>query len=199
MFKKIVPVIILLVLAGLILFFTKDKPTLENPKPDTEENPNIPTPELETPKLPLKNDDKTLAWNLFQKYLSYNKAKDIEGIKTVVYKISDVCLEPKTRIDCEARMAAAYGYGSTLKEEDFTNVWSDAKQTILSTEFWVENKPDMDLVGRFRSIIFFVRDEKGVLKVLSFSPFQGGATNVGEASMEEVADRVVRWTEDEDM
>ena len=115
----------------------------------------------------------------------------------MVYKIAPVCEDPKLRIDCEGRMGSAYSYGSTLKKEDFTNVWSDEKQIILSTDFWLESSEDMDQYGRFRSIIFFVKSETG-WKLLSFSPTKGGATNKGAASQEEIDARLIRYTEDKD-
>src|SRR3989344_130855 len=120
------------------------------------------TPDLEAPDLdiglPLSNDPKDVAWNLFQKYLNFNKIKNKEGVKSVVYKIAAVCEDPKTTIECEGRMGAAYQYGNTLKKEYFVNVWQDEKQIILSTDFWIEDSDDMDLLGRFRSIIYFRRD-----------------------------------------
>ena len=165
---------------------------------DQSETPNLEAPDFGF-NLPLSNDPKDVAWNLFQKYLNYNKNKDKEGIKSVVYKIAVVCTDPKTTIDCESRMNSAYQYGSRLKKEDFVNVWQDEKQIILSTDFWIEDKPDLDMLGRFRAIVYFVRDDKGDLKLLSFSPSKGGATIKGEASQEELDARVIRWTEDNDI
>ena len=165
---------------------------------DEEKKPLIGEPEAPEQTLPLANDPKTLAWNLFQKYVGFNKARDLDGVKSVVYKIAAVCLDPKTRIDCEARMGAAYEYGSALKKEDFVNVWSDERQTILVTDFWTEESSAYESIGRFRSIIFFVKDDQGVLKLLSFTPSQGGATSKGSASDAELQGRIVRWTEDND-
>lgn len=155
-------------------------------------------PEVPEMSLPLSNNPKDAAWNLFQKYLEYNKTRNLAGIKSVVYKIAPVCEDPKTRIDCEARMGAAYSYGNAFKKSDFVHFWSDEKQAILATDFWIENNKDMNLIGRFRSIIFFLKDEAGNLKMLSFSPTQGGATGRGEASEEELTARVTRWSEDTD-
>ena len=160
------------------------------------------TPDLEAPDLdiglPLSNDPKDVAWNLFQKYLNYNKNKNKEGVKSVVYKIAAVCTDPKTTIDCEGRMNSAWEYGSQLKKEDFVNVWQDEKQIILSTDFWIEDSDDMDLLGRFRSIIYFIRDVEGNLKLLSFSPSKGGATTKAGVGMEELNARIIRYTEDND-
>jgi hypothetical protein len=148
--------------------------------------------------LPLSNSPKDVAWELFQKYLAYNKDRDLEGVKETVYKIAQVCEDPKQRIDCESRMGSAYSYGSQLKKEDFTNVWSDQKQIILSSDFWLESSEDLDQYGRFRSIIFFIKADDDSWKLLSFSPTQGGATRKGVASQEEVDARIMRYTEDKD-
>ena len=200
MLKKIILGIIVIILAGGLLWFLGKKGA-----PSATQNENIEkpeesslTPELPQPTLPFSNDPKDVAWNLFQKYLAYNKARDFEGVKSVVYKIAAVCANPQTRIDCEARMNAAYQYGSVLKKENFVNIWTDEKQIILTTDFWVEDSDDMDLLGRFRSIIFFVKDSSDQLKLLSFTPQQGGATGKGTASQEELNDRILRWTEDGD-
>lgn len=156
-------------------------------------NPNIPDQTL-----PLSNAPKDVAWALFQKYLAFNKARDFEGVRGAVYKIASVCADPKTRIDCEARMNLAYQYGSILKKEDFVNVWSDEKQIILATDFWLESIEKLDQYGRFRSIIFFVKGEDDNWKLLSFSPTMGNATNKGAASREEVDARLIIYTEDKD-
>jgi len=168
----------------------------ENPEVNVEKtkiNPNI-----FGITLPFSNTPKDAAWTLFQKYLEYNKAQNLDGVRSVVYKVASVCEDPKTTIDCKARMSAAYSYGSAMKKENFTNIWSDEKQIILSTDFWLESSEDMDQYGRFRSIIFFIKDADGNLKMLSFSPTKGGATNKGVASQEEVDDRIIRYTEDND-
>lgn len=148
--------------------------------------------------LPFSNAPKDVAWAVFQKYLSYNKDKNLEGVKSVVYKVAPVCEDSKTRIDCEARMGSAYSYGSALKKEDFTNVWNDEKQIILSTDFWLESAKDLDQYGRFRSILFFVKGADNNWKLLSFSPYAGGAVNKGAASQEEIDSRLIIYTEDND-
>lgn len=148
--------------------------------------------------LPLSNDPKDVAWAVFQKYLGYNEDQNLEGVKNTVYKVASVCEDPKTTIDCKARMNLAYKYGSTLKKEDFKNIWSDEKQIILSTNFWTESSKDLDQYGRFRSIIFFIKGTDNEWKLLSFSPAKGGAINKGEASQEEVDQRLIRYTEDND-
>lgn len=169
-------------------------PTGKNEENNIEKvkiDPNIPGMTL-----PLSNDPKDVAWALFQKYLGYNKIQDLDGVRSTVYKVASVCDDPKTTIDCKARMSLAYQYGSALKKEDFVNVWSDEKQIILSTDFKTEE--NVDTLRRTRSIIFFVIDDTGDIRMLSFSPFKGAITSKGAASKEEFDYRILRYTEDKD-
>lgn len=207
--KKISSIIGLLVVIGIstVLVFNQKNifssnvataPIIESGPQKIKINPNI-----INITLPLSNDPKDVAWALFQKYLQFNKDQNLEGVKSVVYKISSVCNDPKDTIDCKARMGNAYKYGSALKKEDFVNVWSDEKQIILSTDF--KSQEDDYTASRARSIIFFIKDETGnqpagetSLKMLSFSPFKGATTPKGTASEQEVKDRLIIYTEDTD-
>lgn len=173
---------------------SKNDTKTENQKPN-----EIVVGDIPEQKLPLSNDSKDMVWGLFQKYLSYNKNKNLEGVKSIVYKLSPVCMDPKTQLDCYARMALAYQYGSVLKEDNLKNFWMDEKQIILSSDFWEEQGKDTNDLGRYRSIISFIKDEKGEWKLLSFSPFKGVLVSIGQAPIEEVKDRVARFTEDKDM
>ncbi|MEK7200627.1 MAG: hypothetical protein AAB672_00645 [Patescibacteria group bacterium] len=198
--KKIITITGIIALI-LVLFFvfrnTSLAPVVNNNSGTNTEKIKI-DPNIPGQTLPLSNDPKDVAWALFQKYLAFNKARDFEGVKSVVYKIASVCTDPKTRIDCEARMNSAYQYGSTLKKEDFVNIWSDENQIILSTDFWLESIEKLDQYGRFRSIIFFVKGADNEWKLLSFSPTMGNATNKGAANQEEVDTRLIIYTEDKD-
>lgn len=197
MTKKIIAIFGVLIVVFVAFFIIKNPPS--SPAVTTEPENNVPKiqidPIIPDQILPLSNNPKDIAWALFQKYLGYNKNKDIEGVRSVVYKIASICEDPKTRIDCEGRMGAAYSYGSALKKEDFTNIWIDEKQIILSTDFKIEE--DDSAIGRNRAIIFFIKDESG-LKMLSFSPFKGAVTSKSTASKEELNDRLIIYTEDKD-
>src|SRR3989344_9440770 len=145
--------------------------------------------------LPLSNSPKNVAWETFQKYLKYNKEQNLEGVKSIVYKVAPICEDVKNTIECKARMSLAYQYGSVLKKENFVNIWSDEKQIILATDFKIEE--DDSILGRHRAIIFFVKDNES-LKLLSFSPFKGATISKGVASREEIDDRLIIYTEDKD-
>lgn len=194
---------ILVVVLGsfLIIKNTSQAPAEQKiPEQKTENNvsPIQIDPIVSEQTLPLSNDPLDIAWATFTKYLAFNKEQNLAGVKSVVYKVASVCDDPKTLIDCKARMGSAYSYGSNLKKADFVNVWQDEKQIILATDFWLESSTDLDQYGRFRSIIFFVKGADGEWKLLSFSPTKGGATNKGSASQAEVDDRIIHYTEDND-
>ncbi len=192
-------IVLVLIVLGLVLTKRSEAPTAE-PSVNDELTASSTDQVASTSdsSTPLAKDPKTEAWDLFQKYLSYNKNQDLAGVKSLVYKISKVCDTTKPSDECKARMSSAYAHGSTLKKEDFINVWSDKRQTVLTTDFWTETSVELNLVGRFRSMIVFVRNEKGELKLLSFSPTKGGATAKNSAPEQELNDRIIRWSEDKD-
>jgi hypothetical protein len=202
MTKKIILIAgILIVVAGLFLVLknvsfapvVNDKSTST---PVTVDKVKI-DPNISEQTLPFSNNPKDVAWALFQKYLAYNKDQNIEGVRSTVYKVAAVCNDPKTLIDCKARMGAAYSYGSALKKEDFTNIWDDEKQMILSTDFKVSE--DDVSISRTRSIIFFVKDGAGGLRMLSFSPSKGAIVDKDTtAPRQELNDRLIIYTEDQD-
>lgn len=199
MTKKIITILAILIVGGAIFWVTKNISSTPVP---IEKTPNkvekikiAPVIIGSDQTLPLSNDPKDVAWAFFQKYLEFNKNKNLEGVRSTVYKISAVCEDPKTRIDCEARMGAAYKYGSALKKEDFVHIWEDENQIILSSDFKINE--DDSIIGRNRAIIFFLKTETG-LKLLSFSPFKGSTISKGEASEQELSDRLIIYTQDND-
>lgn len=142
--------------------------------------------------------EKDIAWDLFQKYLLANKEHDLNGVKSMVYKMSPVCEQTASTTECFARMDSAYAYGSGFKKEDFIYFWHDDKQMIFASDYWTESSESIDLYGRFRSIIFFIKNNDGQWQILSWSPTKGGAVNKGKASQREIDDRLIRYTEDND-
>lgn len=198
MAKKIIAIIGFLIVV-VVIFVLSNKNTLPTLTPATSEQDEADkveiSPDLPEMTLPLSNNPKDVAWALFQKYLRYNKNQDLEGVRSVVHRVAAVCEDLKTTVDCKARMALAYQYGSTLKKEDFKNVWDDKKQTILSTDF--TTREDDSIISRSRGIIFFIKTETG-LEMLSFSPSKGVVASKGAASQEELNYRIVNYTKDED-
>lgn len=162
-----------------------------------EVSPELPDININDLGTSLSNDPKDRAWNLFQKYLNFNKNNDLEGVKSVIYRISPICEDTKTKTDCEARMQSAYSYGKVLLKSEFKNIWEDDKQLVLSTDFWTQE--DEKVVARFRSTIFFVKNEDGSLKLLSFNPRMGALVNAESAPVEELRSRVKIYTDDNDL
>jgi len=210
--KKIIFGLILMiaivVMGSVIFIINKEKtPSLLEENNTQEKNQNIENDNgtslnPETPNEPLApaipTSVKDTVWDLFQKYLAYNKELDLDGVKSVVHKVSDICNTEKPTEECKSRMSSAYSYGNVLEKEEFVNVWQDEKQLILSTDFWTEESKDLDQYGRFRAIIFFIKDEDNNWKLLSFSPFKGKIFLMGSASREEFTERAVIYTEDND-
>jgi hypothetical protein len=146
--------------------------------------------------LPLSNNSRDMAWAVFQKYLSYNKDHNLDGVKSIVYKVNSICADKVATDECKNRMDLAYSYGSALKKEDFVNVWSDSKQTILATDFKIQE--DDNTIGRNRSIIFFIKDSSNKLVMLSFSPFQGAVLPKASNTREDLINKLTVLTEDKD-
>lgn len=205
--KKIILILLAVVLvAGGVYFINSKKvapidtpvENIEQPEEQIVQNTQGTSTPASKPATPGKEATKTLAWDLFQKYLSYNKVGDLSGVKSSVYKISEVCDMATPNQECKDRMQSAYSYGSVLKKEEFKNVWYDERQIILSTDFWTENSTEMGAYGRFRAIIFFIKDESGSWKMLSFSPFKGSIATKKEFG-EKAEAEVKLQSDDSDM
>jgi hypothetical protein len=203
--KILYVIVVILVATGLFVVLNRGNKTSNIPanglvaeqsnQIDQSGNSSV-VPQLPNITLPFSSAPKDVAWDLFQKYLEFNRKRDLEGVRSTVYKVAPVCDDPKGRLDCEARMGLAYNYGSALKKEDFVNVWNDQYQIILSTDFKIQE--DDTAISRKRGIIFFIRNENGDLKLLSFSPSKGAFSTKGDAPKEEIDARIIRWSEDND-
>jgi len=205
--KKILSIIaLIIVIVVLIVFFFNYKnnyspviiqdnlatSTVEKTSSSTQTEANS---KALTPTISQPNSAKDIAWVVFQKYLGYNKSHNLDGVKSIVYKVSPVCADKVATAECKNRMDLAYQYGSSLKKEDFINVWSDQKQTILATDFKIQE--DDNVIGRNRAIIFFINDTTG-LKLLSFSPFKGAVLPKASTTREELLSKLTTYTEDKD-
>lgn len=196
---KILYVILVLFAVGAIFFIiNRSEPSRANSNNTGAEDQNGSSiiPNLPDINLPFSNSPQDVAWDLLQKYLEFNRQRDLEGVRSTVYKVAPVCNDPKLVLDCHARMGLAYNYGSQLKKQDFKNVWSDQKQIIISTDFRFEE--DENNASRNRGIIFFIYDENNKLRLLSFSPFRGSIISKGAMNTEETKNLIERWTDDAD-
>lgn len=126
---------------------------------------------------PSKNISADEAWKVIQNYLAYAKAKDMSGVASLSYQLSDSCSKAlknsgdnSSKTDCLGKIENAYSMGSAFKQSDFTNVWSDSRQIILSTPW--KNWDGSNIGGLLRSIIYEVNTSSG-LKVLYFNNAAG--------------------------
>jgi hypothetical protein len=129
----------------------------------------------------------TEAFNTLSGYQAALKNHDVSGLKTYSYKVSDTCQNTASTTECFARMDTAAGMVAQFfaNKAAFTNVWFDNKQTILSTDYKLEDATTSPTASENRSIMFFARDNSGHLKVIYFSqPYDsivwtkiGGATD----------------------
>jgi len=208
--KKIIYVVaglLILIIIGFVIKKEALSPTAENLNDQSfvatstpenivlKESPSVENTDSKTSSN-VSNPIKDEAWNLFQKYLSYNNDKNLDGVKSVVYKISNVCNTDKPSNDCINRMSMAYFYGMQMKKDLFVNVWSDNRQVIMSTDF--DTDTEATTTTRYHSAIFFVRGSDGALKLLSFSPILGSTLNTGSYSVDEIKQRLISLTEDGD-
>ena len=94
------------------------------------------------------------AWQVFENYLEFARAHNLDGVKSLSYQISATCQDLAREAECLTLMDSVYAFGNALKKEDFSHVNYDNRQVILFTD-----APNV-------AILYFTRDEKGVLKIL---------------------------------
>jgi hypothetical protein len=164
--KKYILILVIILGLGAIWYGWHNKAEAPiQPVAGEENSTSTPVVIEEKPVVNLTGEE--LAWQVFQNYLAYNKAHDLEKVKSVVYKISPICESPASTTECFARMDAAYEFGSKMKKAGMVNYWEDAKQAILSSEpKLVDNEKT---IGYSKEIIYFVK-VGGQLKLLRFYP-----------------------------
>jgi len=150
-----------------------------------------------TTKSEIKTTLSRTAWTVFQNYLSFAEANNLTGIKSLSYQLSPTCADEAKTEECNALMDNAYFFGKDMKEKDFTNIWSDSKQIILSTDF---QKKDVGTttVAYTREIIYFIQNSQGSSKILYFSPEDGVIILRKDLSDEEIDTRIRNMTKDSD-
>jgi hypothetical protein len=139
--------------------------------------------------------EKDEAWSVLEQYLNFAKDKNIEGVKSLSYQISDDCKDIAKKARCEEKITSVYLIGTALHKDDFKNIWSDKKQIILTTDFF--RADDEDYAGLARSAVFFVKDG-GKIKVLSFTPGRGAFTPKASSTEAEIITILNAKSKDED-
>ncbi len=153
--KKIIAIVAIFA-AGTILFASDYIFEIGEPLPGRGSSISLPSFSLPFLKILPANDAvvNAEAWIVFETYLEFARTHNLDGVKSLSYQISAACQDLARESECLTLMDSVYAFGSTLKKEDFNHVYYDNRQVILST--------DAPAVA----ILYFTRDEKGVLKML---------------------------------
>lgn len=200
--KPIIIILVLLVITFVYLTYFKNKPadpTISLESIDTVEISSS-TVETNTPTAISANTSiKDKAWETLQKYLNFAKTRDIEGVRSLSYQLTDSCKNytksEENKKDCDAKMDTVAFFGTSFVKKDFVEVWSDSKQIILATDFRIEENEEA--ISRTRSIIYFVVDD-GVIKMLKFEPAKGSILQKEGLTKAEIDKRLLDFTEDSD-
>lgn len=199
---------IIVIGGGGFLAFKFTPATPEGPAPIIDQNMPIEwqqeaTTTSQTPVPPPQGGFVALrdqAWIVLNQYLAYAKAKNIEGLKTVSYQLSDSCknytVSEENKKDCDAKMETVAFLGQELKKERFIYTWSDKKQIILATDF--RNEENDVRISKSRGIVYFVIDSNGSIKLLSFNHAKGAFIDKANFPKEQWEERLTTFTADKD-
>lgn len=107
------------------------------------------------------------AWTVFQEYLAAAKRHDLGTLTRHSYQLSPQCTDPRLKNQCPVLMDDVYKFFSPFTEQDFSTVWWDDKQIILSTDARVSTTSGAEWVTR--SFLYFAV-KGGDIKVLYGNP-----------------------------
>ncbi|MDP2650969.1 MAG: hypothetical protein Q8O98_00075 [bacterium] len=96
------------------------------------------------------------AWSSFERYITFSKAHDIEGVKSLSHQVSPACADVAREEECITLMESVAFFTGSIREEDITHVESDRKQIVMWTDYIDGN----------RTILYFTRESGGEPKVL---------------------------------
>lgn len=102
------------------------------------------------------------AWAVFDQYREFAKEGDLEGVKSLSHQVSDTCLDPEQREECNALMQSVYLFTENWEQKDFTNIAYDGRQIVMSTDYF-QTIEDGSAV---KTVIFFTRASTGEPRVL---------------------------------
>jgi len=95
------------------------------------------------------------AWQVVEEYLEYARTHNLEGIKSLSYKLSETCADESKQEECYGLMDSVYNIISLFKSTDFKHVlWNDRKITLFT-----------DYKDGTRVALYFVRDNDNILKI----------------------------------
>jgi hypothetical protein len=95
-------------------------------------------------------------------------------------------------------MDNVYAIGSLFKKEDFKNVWSDAKNLIISTDYSRVDDSSGIFVGYTRAIMYFVVENNNP-KLLSLNNFDGVMVVKNNFTEEEITNKLNELVLDSDL
>ena len=115
-------------------------------------------------------DPKTAArpndpWVVFDLFVEYAKAGDVDGIRSVLFQPELVRCDNVTKEQCDNMIRFAYLVTSLAYKPEYVHRWEDDKQIILSTDY----KPlgdDAAGQGYERNYLYFAYASDGQLKYL---------------------------------
>lgn len=93
------------------------------------------------------------AWGVFERYIAFAKARDIEGVKSLSHSVSEACADPEREADCLVLIDSVATIGDIFQKDEFSNVVSNKSEVLLHSA-----APSI-------AIIHFIRSSEGELKI----------------------------------
>lgn len=112
------------------------------------------------------------AWSVFEQYREFAKNNNLEGVKSLSHQVSDTCLDPERREECNTLMQSVYLFTENWQKEEFPNVAYDDRQIVLSTD-WGQVEEGGDKV---KVVILLTRTPSGEPRMLGIK-FCAGEEN----------------------
>jgi hypothetical protein len=141
--------------------------------------------EQESNDLLEEKPDVSEEWELINQLSEYQKAGDLNGIKSLILAENTDC----SGEECEIILEFFGIMIDSIRETEFINIWKDDKQTIFTTE--IKENITEDSVLLSRDAMFFAVDEEGDLKFLGFSTnSQGQNLNGTDRSLEDILEEL---------
>lgn len=138
-------------------------------------------------------------WEIFSKYLDFAKKQDRDNLKKVAYQLSPSCTSTPVSSECKSKMSAVYEAGKSITRNDFTLIWSDKRQAIVSSE--AKKIEDSQSVGYQKSIVVFARNDQGQFGILALDPQRSwlvkkNATTTNESLYKRAGDLMIDTDKD---
>lgn len=103
-----------------------------------------------------------LAWDTFERYREYAKTGNLEGVRSLSYRLSEACKDPARAGECKELMGSVYNFTRDFQLSDFDRVAYDTRQIVMSAIF----KPQEEGGVPVTAALMFTRTAEGAPKVL---------------------------------